>query len=108
MINLLLYINQDENERITHNFIVKMNFSVITFFGKCKQIRSFVRICLHILKKFLRLNFIFYAMFNFYGNRLITEIHWQLTLNKNLIFPLKISSVIVIKSAVSGGFGQTY
>lgn len=108
MINLLLYTNQDENQQISHNFIVTMNFSIIAFFGKCKQIRSFVRICLHILRKFLTLNFIFYAMFNFYGNRLIAEIHWQLTLNKKWIFPLKIFSVIVIKSAVSGGFGQTY
>ena len=36
-----------------------MKFSVKDFFSKCEQIRSFLRICSHLLKKFLTENFIF-------------------------------------------------
>ena len=34
----------------------KMNFSVKTFFGKSEQIPSFLRIFLHLLKKFFTLS----------------------------------------------------
>ena len=36
-----------------------MNFSIKDFFSKCDQIRSFLRIWLHLLKKSLMENFIF-------------------------------------------------
>ena len=40
----------------------KMHFSIIDFFGKCDQIRSFLRIWSHLLKKSLMENFIFCAV----------------------------------------------
>ena len=39
-----------------------MKFSIKDFFGKCDQIRSFLRIWSHLLKKFLMENFIFFAV----------------------------------------------
>ena len=36
-----------------------MKFSIKDFFSKCDQIRSFLRIWSHLLKKFLMENFIF-------------------------------------------------
>ena len=41
----------------------KMKFSIKDFFSKCDQIRSFLRIWLHLLKKSLMENFIFCAVF---------------------------------------------
>ena len=41
----------------------KMKFSIKDFFCKCDQICSFLRIWLHLLKKFLMENFIFCAVF---------------------------------------------
>ena len=38
-----------------------MKFSIKYFFSKCDQIRSFLRIWLHLLKKSLMKNFIFCA-----------------------------------------------
>ena len=40
----------------------KMKFSIKDFFSKCDQIRSFLRIWSHILKKSLMENFIFCAV----------------------------------------------
>ena len=40
----------------------KMKFSVEDFFGKCDQIRSFLRIWSHLLKKSFMENFIFCAV----------------------------------------------
>ena len=40
----------------------KMKFSIKDFFSKCDQIRSFLRIWLHLLKKSLIENFIFCAV----------------------------------------------
>ena len=37
----------------------KMKFSITGFFSKCDQIRSFLRIWLHLLKKSLMENFFF-------------------------------------------------
>ena len=37
----------------------KMKFSIKDFFSKCDQIRNFLRIWLHLLKKSLMENFIF-------------------------------------------------
>ena len=39
-----------------------MKFSIKDFFGKCDQIRSFLRIWLHLMKKSLMENFIFCAV----------------------------------------------
>ena len=39
----------------------KMKFSIKDFFSKCDQIRSFLRIWSHLLKKLLVENFIFCA-----------------------------------------------
>ena len=38
-----------------------MKFSIKDFFSKCDQIRSFLRMWSHLLKKFLMKNFIFCA-----------------------------------------------
>ena len=40
----------------------KMKFSIKAFFSKCDQIRSFPRIWLHLLKKYLMKNFLFCAV----------------------------------------------
>ena len=40
----------------------EMKFSIKDFFSKCDQIRSFLRIWSHLLKKFLIQNFIFCAV----------------------------------------------
>ena len=40
----------------------KMKFSIKDFFSKCDQIRSFLRIWSHLLKKYLMENFIFCAV----------------------------------------------
>ena len=40
----------------------KMKFSIKDFFRKCDQIRSFLRICSHLLEKSLMENVIFCAM----------------------------------------------
>ena len=40
----------------------KMKFSIKDFFSKCDQIRSFLRIWSHLLKKSLMENFIFCAV----------------------------------------------
>ena len=72
----------------------KINFSTKDFFSKCDQIRSFLRIWSHLLKKSLLENFIFCAVnstlfvkktiFNFYDLKkkkkikhdLLIENHW--------------------------------
>ena len=40
----------------------KMKFSIKDFFSKCDQVRSFLWIWSHLLKKSLMENFIFYAV----------------------------------------------
>ena len=45
-----------ENQHYTAQ---KMKFSIKDFFSKCDQIRSFLRICAHLLKKSLMEKFIF-------------------------------------------------
>ena len=44
------------------NTAQKMKFSIKDFFSKCDQICSFLQIRLHLLKKSLMKNFIFYAV----------------------------------------------
>ena len=48
----------------THVTSQKMNFSIKDFFSQCDQIRSFLRIWSHLLKKSLMENFIFCAVYN--------------------------------------------
>ena len=48
---------------IPYNYTTqKMKFSIKGFFNKCDQIRSFLRIWSHLLKKSLMENFIFCAV----------------------------------------------
>ena len=44
-----------------HDTAQKMRFSIKDFFSKCDQIRSFLRIWSHLLKKSLLENLIFYV-----------------------------------------------
>ena len=50
-----------KRERLAYT-IQKMKFSPKEFLGKCDQIRSFLRIWLHLLRKSLMENFIFCAV----------------------------------------------
>ena len=53
------------NERDVLNTAQKMKFSIKNFFSECDQIRSFLRIWSHLLKKSLMENFIFCAVKKF-------------------------------------------
>ena len=44
----------------------KMKVSIKDFFGKCEKIRSFLRICSHLIKKSLMENVIFCAVIQIY------------------------------------------
>ena len=44
------------------NTAQKIKFPIKNFSSKCDQIHSFLRICKHLLKKFLTENFIFCAV----------------------------------------------
>ena len=55
----LRWVNRKEQIRINAQ---KMMFSINDFFTKCDQIRSFLRIWSHLLKKCLMENFIFCAV----------------------------------------------
>ena len=106
----------------------KMKFSIKDFFGKCDQIRNFLRIWSHLLKKSLMKNFIFCAVMSkkrgfmtcsggrkgtLAWNELISRndlnvVYVQLwyylfclSLHRKWSFPLSISSVNVTRSAVS-------
>ena len=48
--------------RSLENTEQKMKFSIKDFFSKCDQIRSFLRIWSHLLRKSLMENFVFYAV----------------------------------------------
>ena len=48
------------------NTAQKMKFFIKDFFSKCDQIRSFLRIWYHLLKKILMENFIFLAVKSLY------------------------------------------
>ena len=51
------------NSSHTHTLTAqKMKFSINDFFSKCEQIRIFLQICSHLLKKSLMENFIFCAV----------------------------------------------
>ena len=92
----------------------KMNLSIKDFVSKCNQIRTFVWIWSHLLKKSLMKNFIFCTvMISFClllpssssGNNKIVEIktRWQTTKTaQKLKFSIKDFSVNVTKSAANG------
>ena len=65
------------------NIAEKMNFLIMDFFSKCDQIRSFLRIWSHLLKKS--------SMENFY-------VQW-----KQLSFPLKSVEIHKYVLMISGG-----
>ena len=58
-------LEMEDSWKITHITFTaqKMKFSIKDFFSKCDQIRSFLRIWSHLLKKFLTENFTFCAVF---------------------------------------------
>ena len=56
-------------KHITLSLHKKMKFSIKDFFSKCDQIRSFLRIWSHVLKKCLMENFIFYAVCSVYRKK---------------------------------------
>ena len=56
-------INNDKRDVL--NTAQKMKFSIKNFFSECDQIRSFLRIWSHLLKKSLMENFIFCAVKKF-------------------------------------------
>ena len=53
--------SEDEGAPIETYTAQKMKFSIKDFFSKCDQIRSFLQIWSHLLKKSLMENFIFCA-----------------------------------------------
>ena len=52
----------------------KLKFSIKDFFSKCDQIRSFLRISLHSLKKFLMENFHFLCSFYFFIQTVVLQV----------------------------------
>ena len=48
----------------------KRKFSFKDFYGNCEKILNFLRICSHLLKKFLTKNFIFCAVLESFGSLL--------------------------------------
>ena len=56
------YNPQKTTDLFTFPTTQKMKFSIKVFFSKCDQIRSFLRIWSHLLKKSLKENFIFCAV----------------------------------------------
>ena len=64
-VNNMLKEYDDMKEKIknSNNIIAqKMKFSIKDFFSKCDQIRSFLRIQSHLLKKSLMENFVFFPV----------------------------------------------
>ena len=53
----------------------KMKFSIKDLLSKCEQIRSFLRIRSHLLKKFLMENFIFCVVIDIYGSAFLDK--WE-------------------------------
>ena len=62
----------------------EMTFSMRDFLSKCDQIRSFLLICSHLLKKSLMGNFIFCAVTPFFKNTSV----WLLLTGKHLCWSL--------------------
>ena len=58
-----------------YHYTKKLKFSIKDFFSKCDQIRSFLRIWLHLLKKSFMENLIFYVVYDEY----IETIFWNIS-----------------------------
>ena len=58
----LSYNGRESSTKKFLNTAQKIKFSIMNFFGKCDQIRSFLCIWSHLLKKLLMENFIFCAV----------------------------------------------
>ena len=65
-----------------------MKFSIKDFFTKCDQIRSFLRIWSHLLKKSLMEDFIFCAMFSSW-HLIIPSQYWKHKKNVWNLFKVK-------------------
>ena len=55
-------IHQKQLKNVASHTAQKMKFSIKDFFSKCNQIRSFLRIWSHLLKKSFMENFVFRAV----------------------------------------------
>ena len=68
-----------------------MKLSIKDFFGKCHQIRSFLRILSHLLKKSLMENFIFCAVYligeNFVGENYLSRGKYFVSFRRQTLFP---------------------
>ena len=60
--NLDIYLYADNQNHVSIT-AQKIKFSIKDFFSKCDQMRSFLRIWFHLLKKSLMENFIFCAVY---------------------------------------------
>ena len=58
----LLHVTSQFNLNEKPNTAQKMKFSIKNFFSKRHQIRRYLRIWSHLLKKYLKENFIFCAL----------------------------------------------
>ena len=77
---LINYSYCDKREkRLTHLTAQKMKFSITDFFSKCDQIRSFLQIWSHLLKKSVMENFNFCAVFNATGLFLYPQKHQKIS-----------------------------
>ena len=70
-LQILYFITRDvkhfiQNELTKISLHKKMKFSIKDFFSKCDQIRSFMRVWSHLIKKSLMENFILCAVFIVY------------------------------------------
>ena len=64
---VLLKMNLLNTRYLTNYYFISNMFSIEGFFSKCEQIRSFLRIQSHLLKKSLMENFISCAVFSVTG-----------------------------------------
>ena len=71
--------------------VQKMKFSITDIFSKCDQIRSFLRIWSHLLKKPVMENFIFCAV-NIPGQRLVNS--WSTLLVIFFVFLETFTSIV--------------
>ena len=66
-----------------------MKFSITDFFNKCDQVRSFLRIWSHLLKKSVIENFIFCAVTNELDDMHVVGNIWLFWWNTNVVFSKK-------------------
>ena len=83
-----------------------MKFSTEDFFSKCEQVRSFLRIWSHLLKKSLIENFIFCAVFIALEHlTLFTEVMGQDDLYLNFPAMVFLIAVFIFRDIEPGSFG---